>query len=710
MRGQCFLGLLMCSASLLGAADGQVSQAQVAQGQVSQAQSALARLPLRFEENRGQFDPAVRYAARAGGYTVQLSAAGASLAMPGAGRVAIGLVNSNPSAKIEALDRMAARTDYFVGNRDRWHTGIANYSRVRYGGVYPGIDVVYYGNQGSLEYDFVLQPGADPRSIRMKFRGGVKAVITAEGDLALEFDGRRILQKKPVIYQPPGNLSGTSRREVAGRYTLLGRNQVGLRLADYDRTRTLVIDPILVFCTYMGSSGADQIKAIKLDSKGRLYITGSTTTSEMQAINGAYSNNNLGLTDIFIAILDTTAADHSFPLTYFSYMGGSGLDIPTAMDVDSSGVIYLTGTTTSTDFAMVGNSVQTTGAGSEQQAFVAVIDPSQYGGVSLIYSTYLGGTTGTNTGRGIAVGPDGHIYVIGTTASTDFPVTTSAYAQVLFGPRDAFLCQLDRGSTSLVYSTYLGGELDDDGRSIAVGSNGLVYFGATTNGTQFPMEGPGYRQTLANPPNTGTIVGVMDMTKFGEPSLVYSTYFGGSAVSEVRKIALDSQNRVMLTGYTLATDFPTTADAVQSQAGGNGDAFVALVNPNDPPHFLVYSTYLGGSQGEVAYDVTGDTAGNIYVTGYTVSPDFPVNNAPQGNWGGGTDLFITQLQPGTAGHSGLLFSTYFGAAGVYVGNGIAVGPDGSVYTAGYATVGLPSSFNGNGFNGGLSDGFVIVLK
>jgi len=253
-----------------------------------------------------------------------------------------------------------------------------------------------------------------------------------------------------------------------------------------------------------------------------------------------------------------------------------------------------------------------------------------------------------------------------------------------------------------------GGELDDEGRSIAVGSNGMVYFGATTNSTQFPMEGPGFRATQQGP--VSIIVGMMDMTKSNQASLVYSTYFGGSAVNEVRKIALDSQNRVMLTGYTLSTDFPTTADAMQSQAGGNGDAFVSLVNPNDPPRFLVYSTYVGGSQGEVAYDLTGDTAGNIYVTGYTMSPDFPVQDAPQGNWGGGTDLFITKLQPGTAGHSGLLFSTYFGTAGVYVGTGIAVGPDGSVYAAGYATVGLPSSFNGNGFAGGLSDGFVMVLK
>jgi hypothetical protein len=707
MRVGSFIGVLVCSACVLGGADGDVSQ-----GQVSQARSALARLPLRFEENRGQFDPAVRYAARAGGYRVQLSAGGASLTMPGDERVDIGLVNSNPSAKIEALDRLAARTDYFVGNRDQWHTGVANYSRVRYGGVYPGIDVVYYGNQGSLEYDFVVRPGADPRAIRMKFRGGAKAVITAEGDLALEFNGRRILQKKPVIYQEgDGNLSARSlsgsRREVAGRYILLGRNHVGLRLADYDRTRSLVIDPVLVYGAYRGSSGADQITAIKLDSKGRLYITGSTTTGEMPAINGAYSNNSFGLADIFIAIIDTTAADQSFPLTYFTYLGGANLDIPTAMDVDSSGVIYLTGSTTSTNFPTVGASVQSTG-GANQDAFVAVVDPSQYGGVSLIYSTYLGGSTGIETGRGIAVDKAGMIYVIGTTTSTDFPVTGSAYAGVMYGPQDAFLCKIDPNSSALAYSTYLGGELDDEGRSIAVGSNGLVYFGATTNSTQFPMEGPGYRQTQPGP--VSIIIGMMDMTKSGTPSLVYSTYFGGSAVNEVRKIALDSQNRVMLTGYTLATDFPATADAVQSQAGGNGDAFVTLVNPNDPAHFVVYSTYLGGSQGEVGYDLTGDTAGNIYVTGYTLSPDFPVKGALQANWGGGTDLFIAKLQPGTAGGTGLLFSTYLGTAGVYVGNGIAVGPEGSIYTAGYGTIGLPNTPNGNGYSGGLSDGFVMVVK
>ena len=696
MRRLHVFGFLACAAGRLYAADPSPLPAQ----------TALSRLPLRFEENRGQFPAAVRFGARAGGYTLQLSPRGAALTMPGPGRVEMALANANPAAPIAGLDRMAARTDYFIGTRQHWRTGIASYSRVQYRGVYPGIDVVYYGSQGSLEYDFVVQPGSDPRAIRLQF-GGAKARVTAEGDLALELHGTQILQRKPAIYQDtPGG-----RRQVEGRYTLVGRNEVAFRLGGYDRTRTLVIDPVLVYCTYMGSSGADQINATKLTSNGLLYIVGSTTTGEMPYINGAYDNNNAGQEDVFLAIMNTRSADGSFPLTYFSYLGGSLNDAAVGIDVDQNGVAYMIGNTNSTDFPIVGNSIQTTGAGSQQQAFVAVIDPSQYGGVSLTYSTYLGGTTGLNSGHGIAVDSNANIYVIGTTASTDFPVTTSAYAQVLYGPQDAFLCKLNQYSTSLIYSTYLGGELDDDGRSIALGSNGKVYFAATTDSTMFPLEGPGYRQTLQG--GVSTIIGVMDMTQFGEPSLVYSTYFGGTGVGDVtdpRKIALDSKNRVLLTGYTLSDSFPTTPDAIQLRSGGNGDVFVSIVNPNDPPHFLVYSTYFGGSQGEVAYDLKSDPSGNIYLTGYTLSPDFPVKNAPQPTWGGGTNLFIAKIQPGTAGQTGIQFSTYFGTSGVYVGNAIAVGPDGSVFTAGYGTVGLPSSASGNGFFGGVSDGFVIVLK
>ncbi|MCX6627301.1 MAG: SBBP repeat-containing protein, partial [Candidatus Solibacter sp.] len=394
-------------------------------------------------------------------------------------------VPGGASPVIEPLNQLPAVTNYLVGSRSQWHTGIANYARVRYQSVYPGIDVVYYGNQNQLEYDFVLAPGANPDAIRLNFRGDVQVSLTPNGDLALRSNGAQVLQKAPVIYQ--------DNRPIKGRYTLLARNQVGFRLDRYDRTRPLVIDPILVYCTFMGSSGADRVTAIKMGPKGQLYITGSTTTGEMPYIDGAYNNLSSGLTDIFLAIIDTTA-NGNFELKYFSYIGGANSDIPLALEVDPQGVAYLAGSTTSTNFPVNGSAVQATGAASFVAGFVTGIDPSLYGGDSLIYSTYFGGTDGNTSVNGLALDKDGFFYIIGTTRATDLPLTTSGYAQAMYGNQDAFLAKIDRNSASPVYSTYLGGELTDEGRSIAVGSNGKVYFAATTTSTQFPMEGPGYRR------------------------------------------------------------------------------------------------------------------------------------------------------------------------------------------------------------------------
>ena len=666
------------------------------------AATSPARLPLRFEENRGQFPTDVRFTARSAGPPLQLTTRGAAFAV-GAARVELALVHASANPKIEALDRMAATTNYIIGARANWHTGIANFARVRYHEVYPGIDVVYYGKDNQLEYDFVLAPGADPDAIRMKFSGDVRVSLTADGDIALEHEGATALQKAPVIFQDG--------RKVQGRYTLLGRNEVGFHVPHYDRTRPLTIDPILLYCTYFGTSGTDQVNAMKMGPKGLLYIVGQTTTGEFSTIDGAYSDHQLGLTDIFLAIVDTN--DPNYSLKYFSYFGGSALDIPLAIDVDSKGVAWMTGTTTSVDLPLAGSSIQTAGSATSVMAFVSAIDPSRYGGDSLVYSTYLGGTTGNQAGNGIAVGKDGTVYVIGTTKSTDFPITTSGYAQVLYGSQDAFLCRIDPNSSSLLYSTYLGGELTDEGRAIAVGSDNKVYFVASTVSTQFPMEGPGYRQNINSPDGSATqdiVIGKMDMTQFGTPSLVYSSYFGGSALDDVRGLTLDSANRMVLTGYTLSTDFPVTSDAAQSSQGGNGDAFVSIVNPSDPPRFLAYSTYFGGSQGEVGYGVQVDSAGSLYLSGYTLSPDLFTVAAPQPDWGQGINLFVAKIKPGVAGKQAIQFSTYFGQSNSYVAKSVAVGADGTIFTAGYGGIGLPSSGNARGYAGGTTDGFLVVVK
>jgi hypothetical protein len=676
---------------------------------LSQAKAALARLPLRFEANQGQWDPVVRYAARANGYALLLTAGGPVVAFPGSGRVDIKLLDSNRAARIEPLGRLAAHTDYFVGSREHWHTGIPNYARVRYRAVYPGIDAVYYGNPSRLEYDFVLQPGADPRAIRLQFRGAGRLRITAEGDLVVELAGRRMVQEKPAIYQEDGRTA--TRRQVHGRYVLLARNVVGIRLERYDHTQPLTIDPILVYSTYMGGSGADQITAVALDPFGNLYLAGSTATNDLVATTNTYQSANAGGIDCFIAIIDTTPGN-GFPILYFSYAGGSGTDIPLAMVLDSSQNIYLTGTTDSSNFPTTAGAVQTAGAGARLvSAFVLELNPGLATATStLVYSTYLGGTTGNQSANGIALDADGNVYVVGTTDSTDFPVTSNAYQSALTGLQDAFLCEITPNSSALAYCTYLGGELEAYGQGIAMASNGLVYFAASTNSTQFPLAGASYQSNLKG--DYDMVIGAIDVTQSGTGSLVYATYFGGSDNDEVRKLSLDANGNLLLTGYTLSADFPVTRDAIQPTYGGNGDAFVVVVNPTNPA-FLLYSSYLGGDDSEVGFDIEADNAGFLYLTGYTLSSNFPTTvNAPQTGWGGGIDVFVTKLQRGVAGPSGLIWSTYFGGTGANEGLALLVGPDGTVYVAGYAGSQFPTSSNATqeAFDGGFSDGFFLVMS
>ncbi len=673
----------------------------------------MASLPLRFEANQGQFDPSVRYAARGGDWRLLLTGRGPTLTLQGSKPIDLSLLHSNPAPQIEALDPMSAHTDYFVGTRENWHTHVATYQRIRYRNVYPGVDVVYYGHQNQLEYDFVLQPGADPSAIRLQFRGARRVQITPAGDVSFDFGKGRVLQKRPAIYQQDPLAS--TRREVQGRYVLLSRNVVGLKLDRYDHKRTLTIDPILIYSTYLGGPDSDQIVAVKLAPNGLLYVTGPTDNStdtnypNLGGVGNFYIGSNTGLTDIFLAIVDTT---NNYNLVYFSYLGGSNTDIPTAMQIDSQGRAYLTGSTNSTDFPIAGNAALSTGGATATAAFVAALDPNLNNTQGdLFYSTYLGTTTGTGNsiGNGIDLDAQGNIYVIGTTRATDFPVTTTAYAQVLFGPQDAFLIELNIYNPNILYSTFLGAESDDDGRGIAVTPAGLVYFAINTVGYQFPQAGNQYQVALNGLENMA--IGLMDFTQSGVPSLIYSTYLGGSVQDEARKLALDVNGNLLVTGQTLSMDFPVTGDAAQLNYGGNGDAFVAVVNPLDP-RFLLYSTFLGGSDGEVAYDIAGDRAGSIYVTGYTLSGNFPVtSDAPQSLWGGGIDVFLSKLKPGVAGYSAFQFSTYLGETTINVANGLAIAPDGTMYIAGY-TGGLWPSVNPtqSGFGGGYTDGFIAAIK
>ncbi len=692
----------------LGAAFGAAAQtlSAPAPADLARAKAALSHLPLRFEANRGQFSPEVRFGARGNGYDLLFTQNGASIQAGSSNLLKLSLLHANYNAPIEGIDPLRARTNYLIGPRGAWHTDVSNFARLRYSQVYPGIDAIYYGSDNHLEYDFVLSPGADPAAIAMRFEGSGTLHVTPAGDLSYRTAAGEMLQRRPVIYQD----DASGRHPIDGRYVLLSRDTVGVRLSGYDRARALVIDPVLSYASYLGGSEDDQITAVQLSSKGLLYLCGSTQTQDITATNGAYDNNNFGLTDIFLAIIDPSQSG-SAGLVYFSYLGGSNNDIPLALAVDKNGVAYMTGTTTSTDFPIFGNAVQTLGPVTVTEAFVAAIDPSQYGGVSLIYSTFLGGQTGANSGNAIALDSSGNIYVAGTTASTDFPVTAGAYAAALYGPTDAFLTELSIYSPTIAYSSYLGAENDDDGRGVAVLPTGQVYVAISTDGGLFPLAGFSY-----NPNNSGgydTAIALFDVTKSGTDSLLYSTYLGGGANDMVRGIALDPQGNLLVTGYTLSRNFPVTPDAAQFTYAGGGDIFVAVVNALTPTSFLKYSTFLGGSDGEVAYAVAADSASNIYVTGYTLSSDFPVtSNAPQPQWGQGVDVFLAKLKPHVAGSAALQYSTYVGGATINSALALAVGPDGTAYVGGKTEGSLPIAGNATqgGFGGGASDGFVLIVN
>jgi hypothetical protein len=683
------------------------------------AKATMARLPLHFEQNRGQWSSEVLYAARSGSGTLFLTAHGPALLAfaaknAPARRVDISLVRGNPAPVIEPLDRLPARTDYFTGNRAQWHAGIPQYARIAYRSVYPGIDIVYYGNPDQLEYDLLLRPGADPRAIQLRFRGTDRINVTTDGDLRVECAGANFIQQRPVFYQDDARTG--QRRTISGRYRLVGRDSVGLEVSDFDRSRPLVIDPVLNYASFFGGSSTDVINAVTAGADGLIYVAGYTTSNDLQPTYNGVSGGITGGKDAFVAAFDASRFGVQ-SLRYLTYLGGGRDDVATAIAVDAKSNIYVTGTTSSSDFPLAGNSVQTALALStsasvfKADAFVSVI--SQTNG--LIYSTYFGGT-GDDLPYGIGLDAKGFIYVDGTTTSTDLPVTSNAYQAVNWGPSDIFFVKLDVNATSPAYASYLGGEDREDGRGLAVAPNGLVYFAASTLSTQFPTAGFAYQGTPKGTENL--IIGVMDMTQSGTGSLVYSTYFGGSAIDEVRQAALDANGRLLVTGWTVSPDFPVTANAMRTQYGGSGNAFVVRVNPAAPPaSFLEYGTFLGGSGGDVAYAVTSDKAGAIYVAGYTLSADFPITrDAMLGHFENGAEAFLLKLNPAVAGPGALLYGTYIGAGGFHVATGVALAPDGSMFTGGYTTDALDGvgpalgAAYQPGFSGGFSDGFVVTVK
>ena len=633
------------------------------------AQRRTAELPLAFELNRGQSDGSVRFLARGAGMTAFFTDTEVVMLLhrsrkPQGDRwqsreveqavVRMKLLGANPPREARGLELLPGVSNYYLGNDPaRWQTGVPQYRRVYYGGVYPGIDLVCYGNQRNLEYDFVVAPGADPRRVQVAWEGVDSQTLNPAGDLVLRTSLGEIVQKRPRVYQE----TGFGRVEVAARYVLSPGRRVGFALARYDRQKPLIIDPQLVYSTYLGGNGPDSGYGIAVDSSGAVYITGDTSSSTFPIVSSLKTTN--ASTDAYVTKISSSGTS----LVFSTYLGGGGNDHGFAIAVDSSGSAYVTGDTSSTNFPVQSGFQATFGQGF-WDAFVTKLTATG----ALAYSTYLGGNGG-DYGQGIAVDSSGAAYVAGYTDSTNFPLN-SPIQSVFKGGYDAFVAKVSPAGNSLVYSTYLGGSQEDQALAIAVDSSGSAYVTGPTGSPDFPTASA-YQSSYKN-----ADIFVAKLAPSGS-SLTYSTYLGGSSGDSAFGIAVDSAGSAYVTGRTISADFPVVAGAYQSKLDGNYDVFVTKFTPAG--NALVYSTYLGGKGTDEANAIALDSAGYAYVTGWTNSTDFPTISQFQTDQGA-DDGFVFKLSPDG---SALVYSTYLGGSGNDYAQGIAVDPLGAAYVTGY---------------------------
>ena len=660
----------------------------------------LGQLPLSFEENRGQVDTEVKYVSRGSGYTLFLTKTEAVLTLrkaesgkrnekqardfvnpqsaignPQSAVLRMKLSGANHAPAITGESEMAMRTNYFKGNDPaKWHTDVARYERVRYEQVYPGIDMVYYGQQQQLEYDFEVAPGANTSQIALEYRGVKRVKVErGTGDLVLKTAGGEVRQHKPVAYQEVGG----ERREVESRYVIRGQRKVGIEVEEYDHTKRLVIDPVLSYSTYLGGDNGDEGRNIAVDPSGNVYVTGFIDSTDFPKRNEHTADQ--GGTDAFMTKLNPNLSGAA-SLRYSTYLGGSNRDLGLGIAADASGHAYVTGYTYSNDFPTL-NEYQTYQEGGAD-AFITKLDTKASGAASLLYSTYLGGTnknvTYGDVGWNIAVDSSGIAYVTGYSESSDFPVRHQ-YQTYQGGGADAFVAKLDTnasGAASLLYSTYLGGIDLDIGQGIAIDSSGIAYVTGFLYSTNFPTLNP-FQTHLGG--GYDTFVAKLDTNASGAASLLYSTYLGGYGDDYSFGIAVDaSGGNVYVTGYTGSANFPTR-NQYQTYRG-NGDAFVTKLDTQaSGAASLRYSTYLGGHRIDYGWGIAVDASDNAYVVGSTNSADFPTLNQYQTHQVG-YDTFVTKLSgaysisgrvtgDGTTGISGVTVTLGGSQSGTVVTDG-----------------------------------------
>ncbi len=651
---------------------------------------ALATVGVAFEPNQGQADPSIEFVAHHGDAVTLFSGTDATTSLGGT-RVTMSL-NGAAAASFTGEDALASTTNYFVGNDpSAWRSGIPNFGRLLAHNVYPGIDLAYYGTGSALEHDFIVNPGADYHQISVSFTGQDSIAQDADGNLLLKTGGNELRLNAPRAYQRGDH----EQRTVASRFDLAGSTATIAVTGAYDHAKPLVVDPTLVYSTYLGGSALEMGRKVVTDSSGNAYVAGGTASADLPTVapyQGTYGGDGTdygdGTYDAFVAKINPGGTSFA----YATYLGGSETDTALGIAIDSAGNAYVAGDTQSVDFPTVSPYQATHASGPGNDTFIAKLNAA---GSSLTYATYLG-ATGDDKVRMVALDGSNNIYVTGYTSSTDFP-TVNAWQSSSGGFYDGYLYELNAAGTALVYATYFGGSAGDTGYDLTVSSAGSAYVIGATSSTDLPTSNP-YQATYGG--------GFSDalVAKFNPGgSANFVTYLGGSLDDYGRGIDIDSGGSIYLAGITKSSDFPTQS-AFQPIPGGDYDAFATKMDTDGTG--LIYSTYLGGSGDDEGIGIAVNGAGEAYVVGYTSSTNLPLVLPYQTTLSGGSDILAFKLN--AAGNA--MYTTYLGGSGVDYALGIDMGPNGHPYLTGYTdstdlpTTGLQQTL------GGAGDAFVIQLS
>ena len=686
-------------------------------------QANYSKLPVYFICNSGQFDPKVKFYVKKPSQTLYFTEEGiifdflrwkmqklkdgASLKRfdQNTGRKAERLVfelkfqNPLNQVAIEGIERQDSKINYLIGNDiSKWKTGVPTYKGIVYKGIYKNIDLRVFGNNKDIEYEFIVNPGGNPNDILLTYEGIESLTRNKEGELLIKTIFGEFKETRPYIYQEKNEkrvVEGDFEIRISPNQTQTQEFSYGFQITSYDPSYPLIIDPTLLYSTYLGGSAQDTGQGIAVDALGNAYVTGYTYSNNFPTKNSYQENFAGGSRDAFITKLSASGSS----LEYSTYLGGRYDDTAYAVAVDGSGNAYITGYTESDNFPTK-NAYQGTRNYQSYDAFVTKLSAS---GSSLEYSTYLGGGYG-EMGYGIAVDSSGNAYVTGHTGSSNFPTKNAYQEKTGDGPSDVdvFITKFSTSGSTLEYSTYLGGSSSEYGQGIAVNDTGNTYITGRTGSSNFPT-----KNAYQGSHNVAFDAFITKLSASGS-SLEYSTYLGGEWQDEANAIAVDGSGNAYITGVTQSIHFPTKNAFQQSCTCGSPtylyDIFITKLSASGSS--LEYSTYLGGDYSENVYGIAVDSSGNAYVTGETWSSNFPTKNAYQENLSGVTDAFITKL---SASGSSLEYSTYLGG-GSYDGCfGIAVDSRGNAYVGGNTnSINFPTEGPYQGAFAGVSD--VVVVK